>query len=580
MPDEPPTHDPRERRCLRLRGLPFGVTEEQIALFLSPCATLESAVVCRRDGKCTGHAFAVCSTAAEAAHAFSTLNKAYLGHRYVEIFNALPQEVDAALAGVIDYDGAQHRDGGRSSSGGGRGAVWPMCPGGEVGSTSAGGRSRSQSRSPTAQSLLPSLAWSEAQQLQQQQRRDPNCPVVRLANVPKGVRPKDVLDWIEPAHCAGGIKGIHYVLGETGFFTGEAFVELQDQESLQAALSKDGAALQGSAVQVTLSSAATVHERFGPPSPKPCSPTVHPLHAVSSTSSSTSSASSSRGRGHSQGHRQGQGAGQQHFGAGRTVGPGWRRPPHNQRASSGGSALQAAFHLPEAMAGLHMGHAMGARAPHQQRQAAWAGGIPGVGLVPQVQAQQHGTQHQQQPHQQHRGHPAAGVAGQLSQQGSTATGVPRYYPSQQPTVWGLAQHQLQPLAPPPIPAHQHQYPLPPRSVPAASTSGGGAWAPQAASPARAWDLFASSPPAAGGLRSTNMLLVPASAAASSAQVPAPAACSMHAQAQVAALPAAAPSLLQLVPVVQQQQQYQEAPQQYEQPPQQYQQELHQYHQQQ
>ncbi len=42
--------DPRDRRCLRLRGLPFGTHEYQVVQFLQPCAQVECVVVCRENG--------------------------------------------------------------------------------------------------------------------------------------------------------------------------------------------------------------------------------------------------------------------------------------------------------------------------------------------------------------------------------------------------------------------------------------------------------------------------------------------------------------------------------------------------
>jgi hypothetical protein len=204
----------------------------------------------RPPGRCTGTAFVVCCTVEQAARAFNTLNKHYLGHRSgggggggggaagrpggergaaghpasshggalqaaasapthpfprravrppntVEIFNALPQEVDAAAAGVSEYEqppppqrvGSSH-----ASSSDGGGACAPPASGhasprGTGGAGSSGGGA-----------ALP-----------------PARPVVRIAGVPAGTAPRTLAEWLLPARCfGGGSRGVHYDLDEVG----------------------------------------------------------------------------------------------------------------------------------------------------------------------------------------------------------------------------------------------------------------------------------------------------------------------------------------------------------------------------
>lgn len=174
-------------------------------------------------GKCTGHAFAVCRTAADAAHAFSTLNKAYLGHRYIEIFNAVPQEVDAAAAGVIDYDSAQQHRAVQGPGPRGRPRPAPV----QISTTDRSDPNISGSRSPLTGSSSPKSAVSADSKQQQRQQHEQHerereryvqreRPVVLLRGVPRGVPPKRLAAWLEPAVISGGIQGMHYSLDKAG----------------------------------------------------------------------------------------------------------------------------------------------------------------------------------------------------------------------------------------------------------------------------------------------------------------------------------------------------------------------------
>lgn len=159
----------------------------------------------------------MCASAAQASRAFSTLNKAFLGHRYVEVFNASPPEVDAAAAAA----GGERRAGGAGGSarGGGPGraarasappalgAAGPRSPAAQSPSSPLSARS-ARSEQPPPPLQLPSAAAPPHARSEDERA----APVARLSRVPRGVPPKALAAWLAPARLRGGAKGIHYEL--------------------------------------------------------------------------------------------------------------------------------------------------------------------------------------------------------------------------------------------------------------------------------------------------------------------------------------------------------------------------------
>lgn len=71
--------------CIRLRGLPFHVTEDDIRLFLG-CDTVD-VLMMKKEGRFCGEAYVVLATPLFVDIAL-TKNKSYMGRRYIEIFRA------------------------------------------------------------------------------------------------------------------------------------------------------------------------------------------------------------------------------------------------------------------------------------------------------------------------------------------------------------------------------------------------------------------------------------------------------------------------------------------------------------
>jgi hypothetical protein len=189
-------------------------------------------------GRCTGHAFAVCATRRQAEAAFSRLNRAFLGPRYVEVFHARPEEVDAAAAGACSYDadggppphaplrGRPASDGGGggggirarvlSSSSGGSGGwacqSWPGCAGLGTPPTAGPLAAAAAAASPPP-AAAPAPTWGGAAADPYPRRPE---VVARLVGVPRGLPPTRLAEWLVPARFWGGVRGIHYVLDRVG----------------------------------------------------------------------------------------------------------------------------------------------------------------------------------------------------------------------------------------------------------------------------------------------------------------------------------------------------------------------------
>ncbi|XP_070507751.1 heterogeneous nuclear ribonucleoprotein H2 [Chironomus tepperi] len=90
-----------DRNVVKLRGLPWDSTPADILDFLKDCVVVNGEkgvhmAISHRDGRPNGEAYVELETPEDVDRAFS-YNKNVLGHRYIEIFNAKPEEFDQCL---------------------------------------------------------------------------------------------------------------------------------------------------------------------------------------------------------------------------------------------------------------------------------------------------------------------------------------------------------------------------------------------------------------------------------------------------------------------------------------------------
>lgn len=88
---------PARSSVLRLRGLPYQATEDDIRGFFTGFVPVVIHT-CKRNGRATGEAYVQFGSETEAARAIAAKNSQYLGHRYIEIFEALEGDIGIKTA--------------------------------------------------------------------------------------------------------------------------------------------------------------------------------------------------------------------------------------------------------------------------------------------------------------------------------------------------------------------------------------------------------------------------------------------------------------------------------------------------
>eukprot|EP00887_Chlorella_sp_A99_P001584 scaffold8.g1584.t1 len=191
--------------AVRLRGLPFGVHEHEINLFLG----LDSAdvLMVRRGGRATGEAFVLLTHPADMDVALRK-NRAYMGSRYIEVFEAGRQEYYKACAAAVGYDGPSARAG-----------------------SPEGGRSRSRSPLPGRGEIGPTGPPEHN-----------GTNILKLRGLPYSATAHDVVAFFEdPSLGIPAVDADKVILpvGPDGRASGLAFVEFDTPESAAMALRKD-----------------------------------------------------------------------------------------------------------------------------------------------------------------------------------------------------------------------------------------------------------------------------------------------------------------------------------------------------
>lgn len=225
--------------CVRLRGLPFGCSKEEIAQFFSGLEIVPNGITLPTDyqGRSTGEAFVQFATRDIAEKAMGK-HKEKIGHRYIEIFKSSLQEIRSAVGMGVPkmmrpmgsarpgpYDRAERYGGGPSRYGMGRGGRNFRGFVEEDGYGDFGGSGGGARFSATGH-------------------------FVHMRGLPFRATERDIFEFFQPMNPVN----VHLIYEDSGRPSGECDVEFATHEEAVKAMSKDKAHMQHRYIELFLNS--------------------------------------------------------------------------------------------------------------------------------------------------------------------------------------------------------------------------------------------------------------------------------------------------------------------------------------
>ncbi|XP_063046665.1 heterogeneous nuclear ribonucleoprotein H-like [Engraulis encrasicolus] len=225
---------------VRLRGLPFGCSKEEIVQFFAGLEIVPNGITLPVDfqGRSTGEAFVQFASQDIAEKALKK-HKERIGHRYIEIFKSSRAEVRTHYEPQRKPVGMQ-RPGPYDRPGGGRG-------GGGYNSMSRGGSFDRMRRGGYGGGLSDGRYGDGGSSFQS---TTGHC--VHMRGLPYRSTETDIYNFFSPLNPVR----VHIEIGPDGRVTGEADVEFATHEDAVAAMSKDKANMQHRYVELFLNSTA------------------------------------------------------------------------------------------------------------------------------------------------------------------------------------------------------------------------------------------------------------------------------------------------------------------------------------
>ncbi|XP_056643648.1 heterogeneous nuclear ribonucleoprotein H-like [Diorhabda carinulata] len=258
-----PTYGLNEDGCVRLRGLPFGCSKEEIAQFFTGLEIVPNGITLLTDysGRSSGEAY-VQFVNREVAEKALQKHRETIGHRYIEIFRSSLSEVDS----VVNYQGnSMGPPGRRMGPGSGmyssRPSPYDRDPRYGGGGTRLGGARGARSYKDYSSYDRPSPWGSNQRNGNNMGSRNwdswgggggsSGMHCVHMRGLPFKATENDIADFFKPVMPVN----IRLIQDSSGRASGEADVEFDSHEDAVRAMSKDKGHMQHRYIELFLNSA-------------------------------------------------------------------------------------------------------------------------------------------------------------------------------------------------------------------------------------------------------------------------------------------------------------------------------------
>ncbi|XP_061881050.1 G-rich sequence factor 1 [Entelurus aequoreus] len=224
------TQSPADSRVVKLRGLPFSCTENDIVLFFSGLDIIKKGItiITNRKGRNTGEAFVWFATQ-EAADEALQKDRQLIEERYIEVFPSTSQELQSRLSSSLSPSSEVTRK-----------RVSPLH---------------------TAARPVYEVTDSDAEEILKKTTQSPaDSRVVRLRGLPFSCTENDIVLFFSGLDIIK--KGITIITNRKGRNTGEAFVWFATQEAADEALQKDRQLIEERYIEVFPSTSQELQSRW------------------------------------------------------------------------------------------------------------------------------------------------------------------------------------------------------------------------------------------------------------------------------------------------------------------------------
>ncbi|CAI5443867.1 unnamed protein product [Caenorhabditis angaria] len=185
---------------VRMRGLPYDCTEQQIKTFFEPLKVLDKILfISRSDGRPTGDAFVQFETEEDAQNALLK-HRQTIGQRYIELFKSTAAEVQQVVKRCNQINNQQQ-----------------MSPNQEIANQVA-----------AAANLSP----QNSQHSQDQQEKRKDC--IRLRGLPYEAQVQHIVTFLGEFAKMVKFQGVHMIFNNQGHPSGEAFIQMANDAAAAA----------------------------------------------------------------------------------------------------------------------------------------------------------------------------------------------------------------------------------------------------------------------------------------------------------------------------------------------------------